>query len=103
VKKDHASSWPFDQPCNCVTFTTRQVIDGHEEILEAYHDADDHGWQFFGVTGASLKDCVLVGLKEIVSRDPTIIEIADLLPGWRAVRPSRSEPWIRSPYESGSV
>jgi hypothetical protein len=101
--KCNPDPWPFDQPRNCVTFTTLQVINGAEEILEAYHDSDDHGWQFFGVTGASVEDCFLVALEEIVSLDPTVLEVADLPPGWRAVRGSRTGPWTRSSWENGTV
>jgi hypothetical protein len=102
VKRD-ADPWPFDQPRNCVTFTTRQVVDGSEEILEAYHDADDHGWQFFGHTGGSEHNCVLVALEEIVSRDASVLEIADLPPGWRAVRAARMTAWTRTSCENRSV
>lgn len=91
-----AHSWPFDQQRNCATFTTRQIIDGSEKILEAYHDADDHGWQFIGATGGSAENCVIVGLEEIVSLDRTVLEVADLPPGWRAVRSAPTEPWART-------
>lgn len=97
------NQWPFDQPRNCATFTTREVIEGSEEILEAYHDADDHGWQFFGQTGGSVENRALVALEEIVSLDASVLEIADLLPGWRAVRTARTESWTRSSLEKGSI
>ena len=87
--------WPFDQPRNCATFTMRQVMNGSEPILLVSHDADDHGWQFIGTSDASMTDAMLVALEEIVKIDPTVLEIADLEPGWQAIRKSVGSPWSR--------
>jgi hypothetical protein len=87
--------WPFDQSRNCSTFTMRQVMDGSEPILLVSHDGDDHGWQFIGTSDASLEDAMLVCLEEIVKRYPTVLEVADLPPGWQAVRDAVGEPWTR--------
>jgi len=35
--------WPFDQPRNCASFVTREVMDREESILSVTHDSDDHG------------------------------------------------------------
>ena len=90
-------AWPFDQPRNCATFTMRQVLDGSEPILLVTHDADDHGWQFIGISHPSMPDARLVKLEEIVRRDPTVLEVADLPPGWWAVRNKIGGPWKRKP------
>ncbi len=87
--------WPFDQPRNCATVTMRQVIDGSDSILLVSHNADDHGWQFIGSTGASMEHAMLVALEEVVDLDPTVIELADLPPGWEAIRAAVGEPWAR--------
>jgi len=55
----------------------RQVLDGSEPILLVSHDEDDHGWQFIGISDASLADAKLVCLEEIVHHDPTVLEVAD--------------------------
>ncbi|HTV41658.1 MAG TPA: hypothetical protein VMF08_13840 [Candidatus Sulfotelmatobacter sp.] len=89
------TDWPFDQPRNCATFAMRQVMDGSEPILLVTHDEDDHGWQFIGSSDASTADAMLVALEEIVRRDPTVIEIADLEPGWQALRDFVGGPWTR--------
>ena len=86
MKSTQPDPWPFDQPRNCATFTMRQVLDGSEPILLVSHDADDHGWQFIGSSDASMKDAKLVCLEEIVRVDPTVLEVADLPPGWEAIR-----------------
>jgi hypothetical protein len=87
--------WPFDQPQNCAAITMRQVIDREEPILLISHDADDHGWQFIGSSDACAADGKIVCLKHIVDLDPTVLEVADLPPGWQALRDDISSPWIR--------
>lgn len=87
--------WPFDQPRNCSTLTTRQVLDGEEPILLVTHDLDDHGWQFIGSSDASILDGRVVSLEEIAHLDPTVIEMADLPPGWQATREALDSPWTR--------
>ena len=87
--------WPFDQPRNAATFTMRQVMDGREDILLVSHDEDDHGWQFIGSTDASMEHAMLVGLAEVVRVDPSVLEVADLPPGWQAKRTHRGGAWIR--------
>jgi hypothetical protein len=87
--------WPFDQPPNCATFTTRYVMTQHRPITRVVHDASDHGWQFLSDDGANMDDAMLVGLKEIVAHDNTVLEIADLPPGWIATRDQVGSPWMR--------
>lgn len=97
MSKDATSTndWPFDQPRHCATITMRQVLEGEEPILLVSHDADDHGWQFIGTTDANTADGRVVCLEHIVELDPTVLEVADLLPGWQAFRDTVAEPWRR--------
>jgi len=76
----------------------RQVMDGSEQILLVSHDEDDQGWQFIGSSDASMTDAMLVALEEVVRRDPTVIEVADLEPGWQALRDFVGGPWTRRPH-----
>lgn len=39
---------------------------------------------------------LLVSLKTIVQIDPTVLEVADLPPGWQATRDTAESPWKRS-------
>ena len=87
--------WLFDQPRNCASITMRQVLEGSEPILSVTHDADDHGWQFIGSTDANTDDGRVVGLGCIVDKDPSLLEVADLPPGWRAFRSRLGAPWQR--------
>jgi hypothetical protein len=105
VNSKHSGIWPFDQPRNCATLTMRQVLDKSEPILLVSHDADDHGWQFIGISNASVHDARIVCLEEIVQLDRTVLEVADLPPGWQAVRHKAGGPWTRRsrPEDSEAV
>ena len=90
--------WPFPQPRDCVSITMRQILDGEEPILMACHDLDGE-WQFIGTTDANEEDGRIVGLGCIVDFDPTLLELADLPPGWSAVRDRVGDRWIREQNE----
>ena len=88
--------WPFDQPRNAASITLRSIMFGGAPILHVTHDEDDHGWQFLGLDDASEDDACVVGLQSIVARDPSVLELADLPPGWHAWRSSKASPWQRA-------
>ena len=73
----------------------RQVLDRSEPILLVSHDEDDHGWQFIGTSDASVADAKLICLEDIVRLDPTVLEVADLPPGWQAIRTKVGGTWTR--------
>jgi hypothetical protein len=95
------TDWPFDQPRNCAVFTLRSIIFGGEPILYVSHDADDHSWQFLDGKPLDMANAALVGLGEIVRHDPSVLELADMPPGYSATRTNRSSPWQRSPVHRG--
>ena len=95
------TAWPFDQPRNCATITLRSIIFDGAPILFVSHDADDHGWQFLDGRPPDEKNAAVVCLSEIVEHDASVLDVADLPPGWKAWRESRTTPWRRSPVESG--
>jgi hypothetical protein len=88
-------SWLFDQPPNCAVITLRRIVDGGP-ILFVSHDADDDGWQFLDGESAEMDEALVVSLKSMLDRDPSLGELADLPLGWIATRKSRSHPWKRS-------
>jgi hypothetical protein len=90
-----SDAWPFDQPRNCVVFTLRSIVFDGEPVLYVCHDADDHGWQFLDGLPIEMANAALVALGEIVTLDPTVLELADMPPGWSATRASGSSPWQR--------
>ena len=87
--------WPFDQPRNCAVVTLRQIIKEGAPILHVTHDLDDHSWQFLGWDTPEMADAAVVGLAEIVELDPSVLELADLPPGWHAWRRTVDESWTR--------
>lgn len=92
-------SWSFQEPVETGTFTTKQVLEDGYPILEIYHDHDGD-WQFLCGTTTDFDDLKLVCLGCMVERDSGLLDLADLPPGWCAVRASPGEPWIREPYEA---
>jgi hypothetical protein len=95
--KSKMDDWPFDQPPNCATLTSRQIVQGSEPILHICHDEEGHGWQFLGSGNARIADAMVVSLLHILELDPSVRDVADLPPGWHAWRRMVSEPWIREP------
>lgn len=93
--RPHANSWPFDQPPNCAAISLRQILAREEPILHVCHNADDHGWQFLGWGDAKTEDGVVICLAHVLEMDPTICQVADLLPGWHAWRRAVGKRWFR--------
>lgn len=91
------SDWPFADPQNVAVFTTTHVVKARKPILSVSHDAEDGAWQFHSGDAPLTKDMMIVGLSEIVEIDPTVAELADMPPGFKATRASGSDPWRREP------
>ena len=56
------------------------MLDG-APILLVSHDADDDGWQFLDGNEVDLDAAVLISMTRAVDLDPSLREVADLLPG----------------------
>ncbi len=78
----------------------RQVLEGEEPILLVSHDEDDHGWQFIGSTDANVADGRVVCLEEMARLDGSVLEVADLPPGWQALREGPGAAWQRRRHPS---
>ncbi|HEY3320380.1 MAG TPA: hypothetical protein VGP72_07935 [Planctomycetota bacterium] len=89
--------WPFDQPQNCAVVTLRSIVFDGEPILYVSHDIEDDGWQFLDGKPFDMANAALVGLGTIVRHDSSVLELADLPPGWCATRTSKSAAWQRQP------
>jgi hypothetical protein len=66
------------------------VFDG-APILHVTHD-DDDGWQFLCLEGADADQAAIVSLSESVELDPSVLQVANLPPGWHAWRQSNGSP-----------
>lgn len=92
------TEWPFDDPTNVATFTSRQIISGDDWIYYVGHDEGDGAWQFHGKSGScDGPDTVVVSLASVVKRDPSIRGLSDLPLGWCAWRDSPELEWRRAP------
>ena len=87
--------WPFDQPPNCAVVTTSGVMKDGAPITRVFHDEDDDGWQFLHEGEFSMKEAMLVSLKNVVAHDESVLQLADLPPGWCATRKSKNAKWFR--------
>jgi hypothetical protein len=96
-----ADDWPFDQPRNCASLRLRSIVFGGAPILYVLHDAEDHGWQFLDGRPIDMADAAFVGLSEMVRHDPSVLELADMPPGWSATRATKDGPWKRVPPDGG--
>ena len=93
--------WPFDQPPDAAAITVRAVLDG-APILFVSHDADDDGWQFLDGNEVDVDLAALISMARVVGLDPSVLEVADLLPGWTAWRSAPGEPWQRGLWQAGT-
>lgn len=87
--------WPFDQPPNCAVVTTSGVMKDGALITRVFHDEEDDGWQFLHEGEFSMEEAMLVLLKNVIAHDESVLEVADLPPGWCATRKSRGGQWSR--------
>ena len=88
--------WLFDQPPDTATLVLKSIVYEAHPILFVAHDDDDHGWQFLdGLNPPS--EFVHVCMSHPVTSDPSVVELADLPPGWCAWRDSLDAPWSRGP------
>ncbi len=94
-------SWPFHEGKNRAVFTTRPVIHDNHPILLVSHDEEGE-WHFVCGTTHQTEDGLTVSLVEMVQRDPTLAELADLPEGWKAVRPEAGAPWVRGTIPPGA-
>ena len=87
----------FEDSLNTAVFTTAFVIKDKKEITYVTHEIEDGAWQFFS---SDIFDnyedvAMIVGLREIIELDKTVLDIADLPLGYVATRQSSNDKWTR--------
>ena len=87
--------WPFDQEPNVVAVTSSHITRDGLPVLLVTHYEDDDSWGFQSGQPVTMAEAQLVAMKTVFGFDPTIVEIADLEPGWSAVRESVGSQWVR--------
>lgn len=58
-------------------------------------DAEDEDWSFLTGEAIDMSEALLVTLGSMIERDRSLLDLADLLPGWTAVRTAFLSPWER--------
>ncbi|MGJ7512665.1 hypothetical protein [Variovorax sp. GT1P44] len=87
--------WPFDSPPSTECLTVRSIVEGVKPVLMASRDAKDGAWQFLTGDAFDAADEMVVSLTSMVDRDPTLVQLADVRPGWMAWREDGGAPWSR--------
>lgn len=85
-------SWPFQDAENVAVFSLARIFDGGAPILIVVHD-DDGDWQFLDGSTVLPQEAFIVGLQEIVSHDPTLLQVACLPCGYKAWRHTAGGAW----------
>lgn len=84
----------FKEPGNTAVYTTTHVMREESLITLVSHELDGD-WQFMG--DETLEDFtkvgMLVALDEVIKKDKSILELADLPIGHKATRQTRNDKW----------
>jgi diadenosine tetraphosphate (Ap4A) HIT family hydrolase len=70
------------------------VIDGAPVLLVTHYE-DDDSWAFLDGQPINESDALVVAMQTVMTRHPTLTEVADLPPGWTATRAAVGAPWTR--------
>lgn len=93
---DHptAGEYSFEEDRHTATFVCTHVWSGGRPIREVAHDAGGD-WQFLCGEGehADASEAVLVCLEHVVSRDPSVNELASMCTAHVATRSAVGAPW----------
>jgi hypothetical protein len=87
-------SWPFKEAPNTGVLASQRIFSG-DLICFVYRDWEDGSWQFLPNQVTRQSDAILVCLGEVHQIDSSIADLADLPPGWMAVRKPDSLVWSR--------
>lgn len=93
--KSENSLKTFSDSPNTAVFTTKFVIDEQNEITRVTHEIEDGAWQFFSDDKFDDFETIakVVGLREIIDIDKSVLEIADLPLGYIATRKNKNDKW----------
>jgi len=85
----------FKEPFDTAVFTTKFVLDDKKDITYVTHESDDGAWQFFSDDEFSdfEKVAKVVGLGEMLEKDKTVLELADMPVAHYAYRKNISDEW----------
>lgn len=87
--------WKFPDKPHTKVFLSKAIQEDKEWITYVTHDLSDGAWQILGETGIETGGPELACLHQMVEKDPTLADLADLPKGWSAERTSPGERWER--------
>ena len=87
-------SWPFPDPRETAVLSLQRIVKHGMPILYVLHDADGT-WQFLDGADVSREDAMFVTLEQITQLDPTLLDLATLPLGAKAIRRTQCSPWQR--------
>src|ERR1700761_2960362 len=90
----------FSDPLNTAVFTTIYVMKENSTIVLVSHELNGD-WQFMGSQEITdyAKVAMVVGLGQIIKRDKTVLEVADLPRGYQATRQGKGDKWTIAKIE----
>ncbi len=91
-------SWDFDQAPNVACIATPYVMAG-EAVLVVTHYDDDGSWAFLDGGTPDPESAMVVTMSAVLDRHPDLHSIADLPPGWTAIRQTAEGAWSRERTE----
>lgn len=91
--------WPFPPPRHSRVRATGRIARGDVCVRCVVRGAADDDWRFFSDPSPRADDPIEVLLNDLVARDPSLAEIADLPPEWMAWRAGPGARWRRAPYD----
>lgn len=85
----------FEKSTDTVAFTTKFVLEDKKVITYVTHEIEDGAWQFFSDDEFEDFESVakIVGLNEIMEKDPTLKELINMEPGYIATRKYKGDMW----------
>ena len=86
----------ISDPPDTVAFVHRTIAEGEKPVLTFGRYPDGSLCAYTGVAVVDAeREFACVCLSHIVDVEPAVGELADIPPGWWAVRETASSPWVR--------
>ena len=92
----------FKDGLNTAVFTSKFFVHDKKEITYISHDFEDGAWQFFSDDNFDNYEevALILSLDEIIKLDKSVLEIADLPPGFVATRKTKTDNWTIAKNET---
>lgn len=86
----------FKEADTTIVYTSTFVINDRSPITYVTHEEADGSWQFLSHDQFEKYEdvAVTVELRELLSIDPTLLELADMRKGYHAFRAKPKDHWV---------